>query len=149
MLGYTPPHLPRNQTTPIPQSKQPPSPGTRGRHPQDLRQTPPGPEADTLLPSSQTPPLPRADTFPGADSLPLTPEADTPRTRGRHPPEQTHSPEQTPPSLGSRHPPRSRPPCPVCAGRYRQQAGGTHPTGMHTCYVVKLGMPILPILSCL
>ena len=25
------------------------------------------------------------------------------------------------------------PPCAVHAGRYGQQAGGTHPTGMHTC----------------
>ena len=23
----------------------------------------------------------------------------------------------------------------VLAGRYGQQAGGTHPTGMHTCYI--------------
>ena len=29
---------------------------------------------------------------------------------------------------GARHPP-----CAVHAGRYGQQAGGTHPTGMHTC----------------
>ena len=57
--------------------------------------------------------------------------------------------------LGSRHPPRSRPPLEqtspgadtpqeqtpleqtpprtVHAGRYGQQAGGTRPTGMHTC----------------
>ena len=34
--------------------------------------------------------------------------------------------EQTPPR--SRHPPA------VHAGRYGQQAGGTHPTGMHTCF---------------
>ena len=46
---------------------------------------------------------------------------------GRHPP-------------GSRHPPRSRPtgkqtpPGAVHAARYGQQAGGTHPTGMHTCF---------------
>ena len=33
---------------------------------------------------------------------------------------------------GSRHPPGHRP-CAVHAGRYGQQAGGTHPTGMHTC----------------
>ena len=31
--------------------------------------------------------------------------------------------EQTPPPPGAVH-----------AGRYRQQAGGTHPTGMHTCF---------------
>ena len=33
----------------------------------------------------------------------------------------------------SRHPPRADiPPCAVHAGRYGQQAGGMHPTGMHT-----------------
>ena len=37
---------------------------------------------------------------------------------------------------GSRHPPpRIRhPPCTVHDGRYGQQAGGTHPTGMHTSF---------------
>ena len=39
--------------------------------------------------------------------------------------------EQTPPR-GSRHPPEQTPPA-VHAGRYGQRAGGTHPTGMHTC----------------
>ena len=48
------------------------------------------------------------------------PGADTPS--GADP-----SVEQTPP--GSRHHP-----CIVQAGRYGQQAGGTHPTWMHTCY---------------
>ena len=38
----------------------------------------------------------------------------------RPPPGQT-PPEQTPP------------PCAMHAGRYGQQAGGTRPTGMHTC----------------
>ena len=54
-------------------------------------------------PQEQTPPRP--DTIPG----------------NRHPP-------------GSRHPPlpKQTPPA-VHAGRYGQQAGGTHPTGMHTC----------------
>ena len=42
----------------------------------------------------------------------------------RHPPSRTR--EQTPP--GSRYLP-----CAVHAGRYGQQAGGTHPTSMHTC----------------
>ena len=49
--------------------------------------------------------------------------ADTPLLWSRHPPEQTPGAdprEQTPPS------------CAVHAGGYRQQAGGTHPTGMHT-----------------
>ena len=95
--------------TPIPQSRQTPSPGTRGRHPQDQRQTP-------SYPGARHPLSPRADTLPRADSFPLTPEADTPRTRGRHPPEQTHSPEQTPPSLGSRHPPGADPPAQCVLG---------------------------------
>ena len=48
------------------------------------------------------------------DTHPLPgPEADTPL------------PEQTPPGT-------------VHAGRYGQQTGGTHPTGMHTCYHVDL-----------
>ena len=48
---------------------------------------------------------------PGADP----PGANTPRSR--------HLP-----------PPPSRPPLgAVHSGRYEQQAGGTHPTGMHTC----------------
>ena len=66
--------------------------------------TPPGPD-----PPPESDP-PGADTSPGADTLPVT---DTP-------------PEQTPSQ--SRQPPRA-----VHAGRYGQQAGGTHPTGMHTC----------------
>ena len=37
-----------------------------------------------------------------------------------------------PPGPGT--PPGADPPEAVHAGRYGQQAGGTHPTGMHTCY---------------
>ena len=33
----------------------------------------------------------------------------------------------------SRHPPDQAPPCAVHAGRYGQQAGGMHPTGMQSC----------------
>ena len=52
------------------------------------------------------------------------PRADPP---GSRPPRSRHPPEQTPlhpadPSLVAVH-----------AGRYGQQTGGTHPTGMHTC----------------
>ena len=39
-----------------------------------------------------------------------------------------HPPEQTPPR-------QAPPPCAMHAGRYGQQAGGTHPTGMHTCWL--------------
>ena len=91
------------------------------------------------------------------EQTPATPSADTPRSRhppepqSRHPPEQTAPsrannapkektpPEQTPPPPRADTPPQSRhprradtPPCAVHAGRYGQQAGGTHPTGMHT-----------------
>ena len=61
---------------------------------------------------------------------------DPPGTRGRHPPSGPGTPrplEQTsPPGTGTfprcRHPPSA-----VHAGRYGQQAGGTHPTGMQSC----------------
>ena len=54
-----------------------------------------------------------------------------------------------PPAPGSRHhpagpgagPPRSRtPPSTVHAGRYGQQAGGTHPIGMQSCWQKFLSM---------
>ena len=63
--------------------------------------------------------------------------AGIPSPRSRHPPG-----EDTP-SLGADpSPPPSAadtllgpdPPCGVHAGRYGQQAGGTHPTGMHSCF---------------
>ena len=51
-----------------------------------------------------------------------------------------HPPEQAPP--GKRHPPgadtpwdETPAPCAVHAGRYGQQAGGTHPTGMQSCFM--------------
>ena len=68
--------------------------------------------------------------------LPYTPCAD----QGRHPPGR-HSPGQAPlwvDTLLARHPladpPRqTTPPLPDTTG-YGQQAGGTHPTGMYSCY---------------
>ena len=79
-------------------------------------------------------PLPAGIHTPG-------PEAGTPhpRTRGRHPPPQDQRqapfwttgrhpcPGQTPPDQ------RQAPPGTVHAGRYEQQVGGTHPTGMQSC----------------
>ena len=56
---------------------------------------------------------------------------------GTPPWEQVHPPGPgTPPWDQVHHPPRTRymPPGAVHARRYRQQAGGTHPTGMHSCY---------------
>ena len=47
--------------------------------------------------------------------------------------------EQTPQSRhprGADTPLGQTPPCTVHAGRYGQQAGGMHPTGMQSCYKV-------------
>ena len=64
------------------------------------------------------------------------------------PPRQVHPPwPSTPPlgrytPLGQVHPPgrytprAGTPPRAVHAGRYGQQAGGTHPTGMHSCLMM-------------
>ena len=45
---------------------------------------------------------------------------------GIQPPTGTRNP-------GTRHPLRDQAPCTVHAGRYGQQAGGMHPTGMQSC----------------
>ena len=52
-----------------------------------------------------------------------------PGTRGRHPLDGQPN-GQTPP--GQTHPPWTDPPA-QCMMGYGQQAGGTHPTGMHSC----------------
>ena len=53
-----------------------------------------------------------------------------PRTRGRHPPR---------PEAGNPPGPEAgTPPGAVHAGRYGQQAGGTHPTRMHSCFLFML-----------
>ena len=49
----------------------------------------------------------------------------TPPDQRQKPPQDQTPPEQTPPT--------------VHAGRYGQQAGGTHPTGMHTCLALSTG----------
>ena len=64
-------------------------------------------------------------------------EAGTPGTRPPQTdtlPEQTHLPWEQTPTTPGQTPPRSRPPSAVHAGRYGQQAGGTHPTGMQSCF---------------
>ena len=85
------------------------TPRTRGKHPPDRRQVPPTPGAD-IPPWDQR------------QAPPPGPEAGTP------PPEQTTLGADTPsgPEAGT-------PPGAVHAGRYGQQAGGTHPTGMQSC----------------
>ena len=64
------------------------------------------------------------------------PGADPPQSR--HPPKQTHpGPEAGPPGADPTPTPGT-----VHAGRYGQQAGGTHPTGKQTSY--SKGYHILP-----
>ena len=46
---------------------------------------------------------------------------------GIHTPRETDTPPEA-------DPPGADTPPTMHAGRYGQQAGGTHPTGMHTCY---------------
>ena len=111
MLGY---HIPGVDT---PWSRHPPAADTPGsRHP---------PGADTTPPGADTPPL-GADP-PGADTPreQTPPRADTPwrqtPPRGRHPPDGRH------PSPRSRHPQRKQ---------TLAYAAGTHPTGMHSCFLL-------------
>ena len=120
----------------------PPGPG---RHtPWDQTGTPPD-QAGTL-PGPGTPPWdqagtpPRPGTPPGTRQVHPPDQADTPPgTRQVHPPTRYTSRDQasTPPRPGT---PRTRqvpPPPAVHAGRYGQLAGGTHPTGMHSCFIQK------------
>ena len=63
-----------------------------------------------------------------------TPWADTPP--GRHPfPLRRHPPGQTPPWPDT---PQADTPSVQCMLRYGQQAGGTHPTGMQSCFSLNL-----------
>ena len=54
---------------------------------------------------------------------------------GQIPPRKVHPPGRYPP--GQVHPPPGRYTLPraVHVGRYRQQAGGMHPIGMHSCFL--------------
>ena len=89
-------------------------------------QTPPqhrlSPEAD-IPPQKQTP-LPRSRHPPRAD----TPQKQTP-PRSRHPPRADTPQKQTPPEADT--PPRADPPPRDMA----TAADGTHPTGMHSCFI--------------
>ena len=67
-----------------------------------------------------------------------TPPTHTPPGHVRYTPWQVHPQAGTPP--GQVHPPAGTPhqqvhPPGRNAGRYGQQAGGTHPTGMHSCLI--------------
>ena len=62
-------------------------------------------------------------TVGGGVSAPVHAGMHTPQPKV-DPPDQRQAPPR---------PEAGRPPRAVHAGRYGQQAGGTHPTGMHTC----------------
>ena len=66
----------------------------------------------------------------------------TPPCRTRYTPRPGTPPGQVSPGTkyppqppGTRYTPLQVPPQAVHAGRYGQQAGGTHPTGMHSCSI--------------
>ena len=109
-------YTPREQTPPRtrPPLEQTP-PGSRHPPGADIPHKPP-PRADT--PQSRPP---RTDTPLGAD---------TPHLQSRHHP---------PPVADTPSPPSIHPP-----GRYSQCAGGTHPTGMQSCFDIE--KPLMPIL---
>ena len=100
-----------------------PPPGTRQVHPQDQAGTPPW---DQVHPLSRTryPPGPGRYTpwtrqiHPQTRQVPPRDQAGTPPGPGTHPP-----PGRYPPPLGKQIP------------AYGKRAGGTHPTGMHSCYL--------------
>ena len=81
----------------------------------------------------QVHPLGQVQPLAGTPPRQVHPQAGTPPTLGRYtPPRQVH-PSCTPP-LGRYTPWQEQPPPgAVYAGRYGQQAGGMHPTGMHSC----------------
>ena len=66
----------------------------------------------------------------------------TPLGAGTPPPQQAPPRADTPPprvdTPWDQAPPRCRPPCTVHAGRYSQQVGGMHPTGMQSCFLTLL-----------
>ena len=92
-------------------------------HPPGTRQVQPPDQVHLLGPGRYTPQTRQVHPLgPGR----YTPQPGTPPgTR------QVHPPDQVPPGPG-RYPPPA-----VHAGRYGQLAGGTHPTGMHSCFIQK------------
>ena len=118
----------------------PPGPGTPPRTkytPQD-QVPPPGPG---------TPPRTR---YTSRDKVHPLKTSYTPQDQ-LHPPWDHVHPPQTRYTPGTRYttrdqvPPRpGTPPGAVHAGRYGQQAGGTHPTGIHSCFIVGCVLFYLP-----
>ena len=124
--------------------------GVCGTPPWDQRQTPPGRHPWQTHPLGRHPPPP--GRHPPGQTPPLGPEADTsgqtPPSRhtslGRHPLGR-HLLADTPLPSACWDTHKKLAPCPVHAGihspcpaqcmlGYGQQAGGTHPTGMHSCF---------------
>ena len=93
----------------VPDQVHPPGPGT-----------PPGTRYTSLGPG----------TSPGTRYTPLGPG--TPPPRPGTPPRTRYTPPRTRYPLG----PATPPPGAKHAGRYGQRAGGTHPTGMQSCFIV-------------
>ena len=77
---------------------------------------------------------PREQTSPEPDPLDQSPPDQTPPDQtppDQTPPDQTPPPQEQTPPPGSRHPPpRKQTPA------YGLRAAGTHPTGMHSCYLI-------------
>ena len=72
----------------------------------------------------------------------ISPQADTPL--GRHPPGRppwADTPEQT--TAGQTLSLADAPPSAQCMLGYGQKAGGTHPTGMHSCYFFIISLPVI------
>ena len=78
-------------------------------------------------PWDQVQPFPREQVHPLDPGTPLSLVQGTPQDQV-HPSRTRHTPrDQVHPTPGA-----------VYAGRYGQEAGGTHPTGMHSCYILHL-----------
>ena len=96
------------------------------------------PHPGQVHPQAGSPSFPAGQVPPGR----YTPQAGTTPQQvplAGTPPWQAHPlwPGTPPPSRYIRTPPSARyPPRAVHAGRYGQQAGGTHPTGMHSCWKI-------------
>ena len=124
------------QTRPPSGTRHPPGADPPGPGPPLGPGTPPRADPPDQAPRDQA--HPQEQTPPGPGTLP---RADTPGNRPPRP--------GTPPPPGSRHPPGVDPP--TTPGKqtaaYGQRAAGTHPTGMHSCFLIV--MIRLFIKSCL
>ena len=127
--------------TPLTRGRHPPGtrgihpPGTRGRHPCGTKDRHPPWTRDRHHQAGYVLHV-SVILFTGG----VCPSAcwDTPQTRGRHP--EADNPQADTPWVDTlrvdTHPGQTLAPCVVHAGRCGQQAGGTHPIGMNSCYVL-------------